>query len=90
MKSKTTSLTKVSNMKRIIKHWSRRNLSIYGKILIAKTYIISQFINNSLQFYTMQSIGLPERVLSSIYHTLYSVIWEKKNSNKKAFEKVKR
>ena len=38
----------------------------------------------------MQSIGLPERVLSSIYLTLYSVIWEKKNSNKKAFEKVKR
>ncbi|WP_293688688.1 reverse transcriptase domain-containing protein, partial [Thiolapillus sp.] len=77
-------LTKVSNMKRIIKQWSRRNLSIYGKILIAKTYIISQFI------YTMQSIGLPERVLSSINHTLYTFIWKKKNSNKKAFEKVKR
>ena len=71
-------------MKRIIKQWSRRNLSIYGKILIAKTYIISQFI------YTLQSIGLPERVLSSINHTLYTFIWKKKNSNKKAFEKVKR
>ena len=81
MKSKTTSLTKVSNMKRIIKQWSRRNLSIYGKILIAKTYITSQFI------YTMQSIGLPERELSSIYHILYSVIWEKKNSNKKSLRK---
>ena len=52
----------------------------------------------------MQSIGLPERVLSSINHTLYTFIWKtnkqtnkqkkqknkKKNSNKKAFEKVKR
>ena len=77
-------LTKVSNMKRIIKQWSRRNLSIYGKTLIANMYIISQFI------YTMQSTGLPERVLSSINHTLYTFIWKKKkNSNKKAFEKVK-
>ena len=38
----------------------------------------------------MQSIGLPERVLSSINHTFYTFIWKKKNSNKKTFEKVKR
>ena len=65
-------LTKVSNMKRTIKQWSRRNLGIYGKVLIAKTYIISQCI------FTMQSIGLPERVLSSINHTLYTFIRKKK------------
>ena len=37
----------------------------------------------------MQSIDLPERVLSSINHTLYTFLWKKKNSNKKAFLKVK-
>ena len=62
-------LTKVSNMKRIIKQWSRRNLGIYGKVRIAKTYIISQCI------FTMQ----PERVLSSINHTLCTLIWKKEN-----------
>ena len=67
-------LTKVPNMKRIIKQWSRRNLSIHGKVLIEKTYIISQFI------YTMQSIGLPERVFSSINHTIYTFIWKKKKT----------
>ena len=61
-------------MKRIINQWSRRNLSIYGKILIAKTHIISQFI------YVMQSIGLPERALSSINHTLYTFIWKKRKT----------
>ena len=29
-------------------------------------------------------------MLSSINHTLYTFIWKEKNSNKKAFEKVKR
>ena len=74
-------LTKVSNMKRTIKQWSRRNQSKCGKILLAKTYIISQFI------YTLQSIGLPERVLSSIYHTLYSLYGKRKTVIKKPSKK---
>ena len=67
-----------------MKLWSRRNLSIYGKILIAKTFIISQFI------YTMQSIGIPEDILTKINRELFAFIWKKKYNNKKAFEKVKR
>lgn len=77
-------LKKVENMKRIIKQWSRRNLSIFGKILVAKTFIISQFI------FIMQAVGLPEDTLNEINRTLFSFLWKKKYSNKKAFEKVKR
>ena len=77
-------LGKIDNIKRIMQQWARRNLSIYGKILIAKTFLISQFI------YIMQSIGLPEHVLHTINRLLYTFIWKKKTSNKKAFEKVKR
>ena len=51
---------KIERMKRIIKQWSRKKLSIYGKILITKTFIISQFM------YLMQSVGLPEAILNSI------------------------
>ena len=75
---------KIENMKRIIIQWSRRNLSIIGKILVAKTFIISQFI------YTMQAVGLPEDILTEINRILFTFIWKKRYSNKKAFEKVKR
>ena len=38
----------------------------------------------------MQSIGLPEAILNSINHVIFTFIWKKKLNNKKAFEKVKR
>ena len=75
---------KIDSMKRTISLWSRRNLSIYGKILIAKTFIISQFI------YIMQSIGIPDNTLTRINRELFAFIWKKKYNNKKAFEKIKR
>ena len=75
---------KVENIKRTIKQWSKRNLSIYGKVLIAKTFLISQFV------YVMQSVGLPEDVLSEINRILFAFLWKSKYNNKKAFEKVKR
>lgn len=56
---------KVNTMKRTINQWSKRNLSIYGKIIIAKTFLISQFV------YIMQSIGLPDHVLTSINRDLF-------------------
>lgn len=71
-------------MDRIIKQWSRRNLSIYGSVLIGKTLIVSQFI------YIMQSVGLPEKTPNIINRKLYTFIWKKKYDNKKAFEKMKR
>ena len=75
---------KPENMDRIIKQWSRRNLSIYGKVLTAKTLIISQFI------YIMQSVGLPEKTWNIINQKLYTFIRKRKYNNKKAFQKVKR
>ena len=75
---------KIESMKRVIQQWSRRNLSIIGKTIIAKTFIISQFI------YVMQAIGLPQKVLITINSALYTFLWKKKTSNRKAFEKVKR
>ena len=38
----------------------------------------------------MQSIGLPKEVLIKINRIIYKFIWQKRKSNKKAFEKVKR
>ena len=72
--------SKIDNMKRTTKLWPRRNLSIYGKILVAKKVIISQFT------YTMQSIGIPDDILTKNNRELFAFIWKKK----KVSEKVKR
>ena len=75
--------SKVDNMKRTMKLWSRGNLSIYGKILLAKAFIISQFI------YTMQSIGIPDDILTKINRELFAFIWKKKCNNKNKKQKQK-
>ena len=75
---------RIENTKRVIAQWHRRNLSIMGKINIVKSLLISQFI------FIMQAIGLSEKVLNNINHIIFTFIWKRKNSNKKAFEKVKR
>ena len=38
----------------------------------------------------MQSIGIPDHILTEINKIIFAFIWKKKYSNKKAFEKVKR
>ena len=75
---------RIDKMTRLIRSWSSRDLSIHGKIVIIKTILISQFT------FVMQSIGLPEHVLRKINTILYKFLWQRKFSNKKAFEKVKR
>ena len=76
--------TKIEDMIQTINRWNRRNLSLYGKIIIAKTYLLSK-IN-----YIIQSLTLPSAVLDEIDRILFKFIWQKKFSNKKTFEKIKR
>ena len=54
-----------------------------GKIVIVKCFLVSQLI------YIMQSVGLPEKVLIDVNRLFYKFIWQKRFSNRKAFEKVK-
>ena len=46
---------RIEKLTRIIQLWRKRDLSIMGKILIVKCFLVSQLI------YIMQSIGLPEK-----------------------------
>ena len=75
---------KIDRMYNLIKDWSKRDLSIDGKIVVVKAFLVSQLV------YVMQSIGLPQAVLDKINSILYKFIWQRKHSNRKAFEKVKR
>ena len=67
-----------------IKLWNRRQLSPHGKVLVAKTFLLSKLI------YILQSIHIPQFVVQKIDQLLYKFIWQNKFSDKKAFEKVKR
>jgi exodeoxyribonuclease III len=75
---------RINKMKAIIINWSKRNLSISGKICIIKTYLISQVI------YPLQALAAPHHFLNTINTMLFRFLWKKKYSNTKAFEKVKR
>ena len=75
---------RIDAMHKTINIWSKRDIGIFGKIVIIKSFIVSQFV------FVMQSIGIPEQVLTTINKTLYKFVWQRKTSNRKAFEKVKR
>lgn len=75
---------RLEKIKSLITNWSCRDLSIHGKIVIIKTFLISQFT------FVMQSVGIPEEVLKEINSLLYKFLWQRRFHNKKAFEKIKR
>ena len=64
--------------------WSRRSLSILGKILILKTFGISQII------YVMQSMKLNESDFKILNSILYKFIWNRHFRAFKAPERIKR
>ena len=64
--------------------WSRRNLSLAGKVVILKTFALSQLV------FLMQSITLPEKVLDKINSIFFRFLWKRRFSNKRAYEKIKR
>ena len=67
-----------------LKTWSMRNLSILGKILIVKTFGISQVI------FLMQSIVLNENHFVKLNSVLYKFIWNRHFMAAKAPERIKR
>jgi len=77
-------LGRLEKMSNLIKIWSVRDLSIHGKLVVIKTFLVSQFT------FVMQSIGLPDAVLQKVNRILYKFLWQRRFCNKRAFEKVKR
>lgn len=75
---------KVADVKTAIEKWSRRNLSLYGKIIVAKTFLISKIC------YIIQALALPNLVLEEIDSLIFKFLWKKKTSNTRAYEKLKR
>ena len=75
---------KIYKIEKLLISWAKRDLSIWGKILIIKTLCISMLT------LIIQSITLPNEALSRLNQLFFKFIWKKRYNNKKAFEKVKR
>ena len=74
----------VKRMDMHFRNWSRRSLSTLGKILITKTFGISQVI------YLMQSVALNANHYKQINSVLYKFIWNRHYLAAKAPERIKR
>ena len=75
---------RITKVERILTQWSKRGLSIIGKIHIIKTFALSGFVH------LMQSIGMPDWVEQKLNTLFFRFLWKNNNNNTKAHEKVKR
>ena len=62
----------------------KKNSSLYGKVLLCKTYLLSQVS------FILQTLSLPDDVLDRIDSLFFKFLWQKSFSHKKAREKIKR
>ena len=74
----------IASMSRHLRQWSRRHLTLLGKILILKTYAISQVV------FLMQSLTLSDKSLKLINNLVYKYLWNKNFNLSKAPDRIKR
>ena len=74
----------IEKLRRLCSLWSKRHLSIIGKITILKAFGLSLFIH------LMQSIGISEPKLKEIQSICFRFIWKRDYNEKRAYERVKR
>ena len=77
-------VNRIKKIENLIALWTKRNLSITGKICIIKTFLLSQLV------YIIQALSIPEHILNKINTIIFRFLWKKKNTNTRAFEKIKR
>jgi len=77
-------LDRITKLERQLNIWRQRNLSLEGKILITKTFGLSQMI------YAMQSTFIKMEDLKKIDNILYRFIWNLKTDNQIVIGKISR
>ena len=76
--------SRIDKLERICSLWSKRKLTMIGKIVVLKTFGISLFTH------LMQSIGISKSYLDKINQIIFRFIWKKNFSNTKTSERIKR
>ncbi len=77
-------LDRITKLERQLNIWRQRNLSLEGKILITKTFGLSQII------YAMQSTFVKNEDLKKIDNIIYRFIWNLKTDNQIVAGKISR
>ena len=75
-------INKISKLERQLNLWRQRNLTLKGKILIVKTFAISQLI------YSMQATHIRDKELKTIENIILRFIWNTKSSTDRVIGKI--
>ena len=62
----------------------RRKVSIWGRIMLCKTFLLSQISFN------IQALSMPDVVITELEKICFKYIWHSQNNNKRVIEKIKR
>ena len=63
---------KIKNLEKTLNSWKRRNLTLYGKINIGKTFGLFKLIYNS------SLLVIPEKLIKEIEKLIFRFIWDGK------------
>ena len=77
-------LSKVERFELQLKKWMCRNLTLEGKILIVKTYGLSQLI------YNLQCYGILQKELVLVERLIFKFVWSKDWNKLHVCERIKR
>jgi hypothetical protein len=77
-------INKIEKLESNLKKWMVRNLTFEGKILIVKTFGLSQLI------YNLQCYQIAQEELVKIERLIFKFIWSKKWKDHKTVERIKR
>ena len=76
--------TRIKSLENLCRRWSKRNLSIIGKINIVKVFGISLFTH------LINGIGIDQKRIAEINSIIFNFIWKVKTSGAKTIERIKR
>ena len=76
--------SRINSTVKLLEAWSRRRLTLLGRILIIKTYAVSQFV------YLLQSMSINEVNKKRITALFFKYLWNKNLRGNRAPERLKR
>jgi len=77
-------ISKISKLERHLNIWKQRNLTLQGKILIVKTFGISQLI------YSLQATSIRNKELTKIEDIIFRFVWNTKVTSSRCIGRINR
>ena len=76
--------TKMEKIRELAIKLNRRQVSLWGRVLLCKTFLLSQISFN------IQALSMPKKYIEELEGICFRFIWQKNNSREKIIEKIKR